>query len=96
MADINNDHVASALDSVDEGGEAVAYDMLENLRRILHVCKQQCENAADDTEKTSLQCKRCEKTYEVPIGMRFLALVPVCFRCQEGWLESLYKKYGAK
>lgn len=96
MTDINNDHVTSVLNSVDAGGEPVAYDMIENYRRIINACKKQCEKATVDTDKISLRCKRCGEIYEVPRNMRFLALLPVCFRCQEDWLDSLYKKYGAK
>ena len=96
MADINKDHVTLFLESVTKDCESVTYQMIGNYRKILRTCERLCRKTMDDTNVITMECKRCGKTHELPRNMRFMAVMPVCFRCQEDWIDSFYKRCEAK
>ena len=74
----------------------VTYVVIENYHRILLKWKQICEKTTNDTDMIQMKCNQCDKIYRLPRSMRFSALMPACFICQEAWIDSFYKKKGCE
>ncbi len=92
MAKIDEGQVDSALECIAKNSNDVIYQIVKNCENILQFLKPLYEQSINNPDSFSIECKRCRESFKLTLNLRFLALLPLCFTCQEDWIKSFHRK----
>jgi hypothetical protein len=88
MKRIDEGQVDSVLECVARNSDDVLCRLLQNYQNIIKYLRLLCEANMNNADTFFIECKRCREPFKLTKDFSFLVLLPVCFKCQEDWINS--------
>ena len=93
MENIDDGQVDSALDYLASSHNSTVYEIVKNYRFVITWLRMLSKQKISESLPVSSECKNCQKEFQLPMDMYYLAFFPVCFDCQEEWADYFEKAY---